>query len=235
MNTEHRVTPETTSVVILSAGHGTRMLPLTKDTPKPLLKVGEKSLIEHHLTKLNELGFTQVVINIAYLGNKIRSTLGNGEKYGLSIQYSDEAETGALETAGGLKAALPLIKSDPFLVINADIWTDFNFTQILSPLETQARLVMVNNPEHNLTGDFALTETGLLNNSAKNRCTFSGIGLYQKSLFRGLSEGKCALAPIFKALIEQGNIEGIKYKGLWKDIGTPERLNDINRAYKESN
>jgi len=235
MNQDTPITPEKTSVVILSAGHGTRMLPLTKHTPKPLLKIGNKSLIEHHLIRLKELGFVHVIINIAYLGEQIRSTLGDGSRYELSIKYSDEANTGALETAGGLKAALPLISSDPFMVINADIWTDFNFTQLLTPLKTKARLVMVNNPSHNLDGDFALTETGLLDNSEKERATFSGIALYQKSLFDDLAQGKQALAPIFKSLIEQQCIEGIKFNGQWKDIGTPERLNEVNQAFKQLN
>ena len=235
MNKQRAMTPETTSVVILSAGHGTRMLPLTKNTPKPLLKVGEKSLIEHHLTRLHKLGFSKIVINIAYLGEKIRSTLGDGSRYGLSIKYSDEANTGALETAGGLKAALPLIESDPFLVINADIWTDFNFDQLLTPLRTQARLVMVTNPPHNPAGDFSLSETGLLNDTKEAPTTFSGIALYKKSLFNDLPAGKCALAPIFKSLIKQQLVEGIKYNGQWKDVGTPERLNEINLAYQQSN
>ena len=234
------MTPETTSVVILSAGHGTRMLPLTQDTPKPLLKVGEHSLIEHHLIRLHALGFRQIVINIAYLGNRIRNALGDGSNYGLSITYSDEADTGALETAGGLKAALPLIQSDPFLVINADIWTNFDFTKLLTPLSHLARLVMVNNPDHNLDGDFGLSgdfglpdsESALLNNSPENRATFSGIALYQKSLFNDLKEGKQALGPVFRKLIEQERIEGIKHNGLWKDIGTPERLAEINLLHE---
>ena len=236
MRKDKPITPQETSVVILSAGHGTRMLPLTKDTPKPLLKVGDKSLIEHHLIRLKELGFSQIIINIAYLGEKIRSALGNGSRYGLSIKYSDEAETGALETAGGLKAALPLIKSDPFLVINADIWTDFNFCELLTlPLKTQARLVMVNNPPHNSGGDFSLSETGLLSDKKENSATFSGIALYKKSIFNDLAQGKYALAPIFQSLIKQQRIEGIKYNGQWKDIGTPERLNEINLIYQQSN
>jgi len=227
--------PKNTSVVILSAGHGTRMMPLTKNTPKPLLKVGQYSLIEHHLLRLNRLGFQQIVINIAYLGEQIRNTLGDGSQYGLSIEYSDEAETGALETAGGLKAALPLIQSDPFLVINADIWTDYDFSQLLNPLEKQVRLVMVENPPHNPEGDFSISGDALLSNNNKDKLTFSGIGLYQKSVFNELKDGKQALAPVFRSLIEQGEIEGVTIDSQWQDIGTPERLEAINRAYEKLN
>ena len=171
-------TAKKTSVVLLAAGHGTRMLPLTTNTPKPLLKAGNLSLIEHHIHKLSHLGFEHFVINIAYLGEKIKQHLGNGERYGIDIDYSDERDTGALETAGGLKQALPLIKSDPFLVVNADIWTNYDFSNLLTPLKKYGRLVMVNNPEHNLEGDFAIDPAGsLTNNKAITRMTFSGIAL----------------------------------------------------------
>jgi len=230
--------PRDTTVVILSAGHGTRMLPLTKDTPKPLLKVGDLSLIEHHLTRLKDCGFEHIVINIAYLGEKIREQLGNGSRYGLCIHYSDEADTGALETAGGLKAALPLINSDPFVVINADIWTDYHFTHLLSPaLKHDARLVMIDNPEHNPTGDFGVesdteNDLSLLNLSEKNRFTFSGIGLYKKALFENIKAGKQALGPLLKQRISKQNVQATVYNGEWKDIGTPERLEQIRRLYQ---
>lgn len=226
-----------TTVVLLAAGHGKRMLPLTQHTPKPLLKVGESALIEHHLRRLQQRGFKQVVINLAYLGEKIRTQLGNGEQFGLSIDYSDESQSGALETAGGLKHALPLIKSDPFIVINADIWTDFNFDGLLTPPlrnNSQGRLVMVNNPAHNPNGDFAVNEA-YLSVDAQEKYTFSGIALYQQRLFSQLSDGKQALAPIFKQLIQQQSLEGIIYSGIWKDIGTPERLAEINALYSSQN
>ena len=226
------------TVVILSAGHGTRMLPLTKNTPKPLLKVGDLSLIEHHLVRLEKLGFTNIVINIAYLGEQIRKTLGNGTNYGLKIDYSDEAETGALETAGGLKAALPLIKSDPFIVVNADIWTDYDFSSLLSnSVHEGACLVLTNNPEHNPNGDFGLStpsnqSPSVLNTSNTNRYTYSGIGLYSKPMFEKISSGKQALGPLLRSLCEQKKITGTIHKGLWKDIGTPERLEQIRQTYK---
>lgn len=225
--------PNDTTVVILSAGHGTRMLPLTKDTPKPLLKVGDLSLIEHHLVRLKEYGFTEIVINTAYLGEQIHQKLGSGSAYGLNINYSDEADTGALETAGGLKAALGLINSDPFLVINADIWTDYDFTQLLKhPLKLDTRLTLVNNPEHNPSGDFGISSINkndfhLLSSTSTNRYTFSGIGLYKKSIFENIDQGKQALGPLLRQLIEKTEVEATVYQGVWKDIGTPERLEEI--------
>ena len=229
-----------TTVVILSAGHGTRMLSLTENTPKPLLKVGNLSLIEHHLIRLKTIGFQHIIINIAYLGDKIRNTLGNGSKYGLNITYSDEADTGALETAGGIKAALPLIKSDPFIVINADIWTDYNFSSLLDyPLDGDACLVMVKNPEHNSNGDFGLStdqgkQLGLLNASENNRHTYSGIGLYSKPMFQKINSGKHALGPLLRALCKKNKISGTVHQGVWKDIGTPERLEEIKQNYQLS-
>lgn len=228
--------PANTSVVLLAAGHGQRMRPLTDSSPKPLLKIGGKSLIEHHLYKLSELGFKHVVINTAYLSEMIPNHLGGGDRYGLTINYSDESGTGALETAGGLVNALPIIQSDPFMVINADIWTDFDFTQLLGPLKQQARLVMVDNPSHNKSGDFYLGHSNLLvskNERAATNYTFSGIALYKKSVFADLSAGKRPLLPIFNSLIEQQSLCGIHYKGVWSDIGTPERLNEIRAKSKQ--
>ena len=229
--------PLDTTVVILSAGHGTRMLPLTENTPKPLLKVGDLSLIEHHLVRLEQQGFKNIVVNIAYLGEQIRNTLGDGSQYGLNINYSDEADTGALETAGGLKAALPLINSDPFIVVNADIWTDFDFSKLLKKsLPQHARLVMIPNPPHNPNGDFGISNTKnedffLLNNDKNSkRLTYSGIGLYSKSMFMDIEKGKQALGPILRNLCDQQEIEALAHDGEWKDIGTPERLEEIRQS-----
>lgn len=240
------MSPEQTTVVLLAAGHGKRMLPLTKYTPKPLLKVGKLTLIEHHLTRLAHFGFRKVVINIAYLSDQITQTLGSGERYGLSITYSDESSCGALETAGGLKQALPLIDSDPFLVINADIWTDFDFRSVLAPVIGQGRLVMVKNPAHNPDGDFCIHRSGQLINKAplapsrQSECpapnhesrTFSGIAVYRKTIFDDLSPGVQALAPLFRCLISDRQLEGSAYDGEWADVGTPERLEELNQRYK---
>ncbi len=231
---EKEYSASTTTVMLLAAGKGKRMLPLTKHHPKPLLKVGEHSLIEHHLIRLSNFGFKQIVINTAYLGTMIHKHLGNGECFGLNIEYSDESISGALETAGGLAKALPLIESDPFLVINADIWTDFDFTALLKPLEKAGRLVMVTNPSHNQSGDFSLDENNLLINkltSSSQTLTFSGIALYRKKIYADLAIEKQALLPIFNTLIDKQQLEGQAYSGIWNDIGTPDRLNSINQMY----
>jgi len=230
--TEKPYSAANTSVVLLAAGHGKRMWPLTKTTPKPLLKIGDASLIEHHLKRISDLGFRQIVINTAYLGEMIHNHLGDGSQFNLSISYSDESNTGALETAGGLIQALPLIHSDPFVVINADIWTDFDFTHLLEPLDISARLVLVDNPPHNPAGDFCLTSSGLLSKLGDQSAvakTFSGIALYKKSAFNCLSSGKRPLLPVFNSLIEQRQLSGIYYSGTWSDIGTPERLESIRQ------
>ena len=215
-------TPENTTVVLLAAGHGKRMRPLTDHTPKPLLKVGDATLIEHHLIRLADLGFKNVVINTAYLGQKIQAHLGSGKQFGLQIAYSDESDTGALETAGGLKKALPLIKSDEFLSINADVWTDFNFTQMLAPLSKNGRIALVPNPSHNPDGDFLLE-------GSKQSLTYSGIALYRKQLFAEIPEGKQALGPILKKMVADDELETIALNAQWTDVGTPERLQELNQ------
>lgn len=222
-----------TTVVLLAAGHGKRMLPLTANTPKPLLRAGDKCLIEHHLFKLHQQGFRNVVINIAYEGEQIRTLLGDGGIYGLKINYSDEIASGPLETAGGLRHALPLIESNPFLVVNADIWTNYPFAQILKPLCKQGRLLMVNNPAHHTAGDFSIDDdSGLLTKKHRltNSYTFSGIGLYHKEMLIDVPAGPQALAPLFIKLIEAQQLEAEFYDGLWRDIGTPERLIRLNES-----
>lgn len=240
MTAEQTMNPVDITVMILAAGKGKRMLPLTETTPKPLLKVGELALIEHHLVRLKDLGFQHVVINVAYLATKLQDTIGNGEKYGLSISYSDESESGALETAGGIRQALPLINSESFLVVNADIWTDFDFTKLLSPLTNNAlgRLVLVANPDHNQKGDFVLNDKqqlSLVNNSIETKqqksATFSGIAFYKKALFEGLSNEHLALAPVLREAITKNKLQGKFHGGEWQDIGTPERLQKINQQH----
>lgn len=215
-------TPENTTVVLLAAGHGKRMRPLTNHTPKPLLKVGNATLIEHHLIKLADLGFKNMVINTAYLGHKIQAHLGSGEQFGMRIAYSDESDTGALETAGGLKKALPLIQSDEFLSINADVWTDFNFTQMLAPLSKNGRIALVPNPPHNPDGDFLLE-------GSNQSLTYSGIALYRKKLFAEVPEGKQALGPILKKMVADNELETIALNAQWTDVGTPERLQKLKQ------
>lgn len=214
-----------TTVMILAAGHGKRMLPLTEHTPKPLLKAGNKSLLEHHLEKLSHCGFRDIVINVAYLGEQIIESIADGQKFGLRIRYSDERESGALETAGGIVQALPLIKSDPFLVLNGDIFTDFDLRNLLQPLPVMGRLVLVDNPQHNPDGDFNLGKNGLVDEGTpSSRLTFAGIALYKKALFKGLAGGARPLAPLLHQQRQASQLEGLHHTGVWFDIGTPARL-----------
>lgn len=223
--------------MLLAAGAGKRMLPLTRKTPKPLLKVGELTLIEHHIVRLKQQGFRHIVVNLAHLGEQIRQQLSDGSRYGLRIEYSDESATGALETAGGIRHALPLIKSDPFIAINADIWTDYDFAKLAYPLKQSARIVMVPNPPHNQHGDYSVIDsTPLLQivPGFNQSHTYSGIALYRKALFEHQPAGSAALAPLFRKLIGKQALEGEVFNGAWQDIGTPERLTAINQAYLET-
>ncbi len=226
-----------TTVMILAAGHGKRMLPLTANTPKPLLEVNGIPLIEHHLESLARAGFRSVVINHAYLGEQIVARLGDGKRLGVEITYSDESKSGALETAGGIVNATPLIKSDPFIVINGDIFTDFRFEQLLKPFDQKARLVLVPNPEQHPTGDFAITPNGLaaLKSSSDTSWTYSGIAVYKKSFFEGLPRGPQPLAPLLRQAIRKQQVSAQLYRGAWHDIGTPERLRAINAEFELRN
>jgi len=214
--------------MILAAGRGERMRPLTDTTPKPLLKVNNKALIEYTVEALVKAGITDIVINLAYLGVQIESYLGDGSRYQASIQYSHEGETG-LETAGGIKKSLPLLGDEPFLVINADIYCNFPLENLLTQKIDLAHLILVNNPAHNPTGDFAISKNHSLNNIDSLKHTFSGIGLYHPKLFANINAGKSALAPLLISAMKNQQITGELYSGLWRDIGTVERLNTLNQ------
>jgi MurNAc alpha-1-phosphate uridylyltransferase len=212
--------------MILAAGLGTRMRPLTDTTPKPLLKVGGMPLIVWHIERLAHDGFTDIVINIAHLGYKIPEALGDGSEWGVNITYSDEQEEGALESAGGIVKALPLLGDEPFMVINGDIWSDYDFQDHRKLGKgILAHLVLVPNPEHNPEGDFSLVGNRVID--AKSY-TFSGIGYYSPKLFEGIPYGKSALAPLLRAAMKEGKVTGELYEGEWLDIGTPERLSLLN-------
>ncbi len=212
--------------MILAAGSGTRMRPLTDRTPKPLLKVGGIPLIVWHIERLAHDGYTDIVINIAHLGYQIPEALGDGSEWGVNITYSDEQEEGGLETAGGIIKALPLLGDQAFLVLNGDIWTDYDFQDHRKLAEgILAHLVLVPNPEHNPEGDFALDGNRVIDN---RQYTFSGIGYYSPKLFDGVPYGKSALAPLLRAAIKEGKVTGELYEGEWLDIGTPERLELLN-------
>lgn len=212
--------------MILAAGRGERMRPLTDDAPKPLLEVAGRPLIEYHLSSLSESGIREVIVNVAYLGWKIIDALGDGHTFGLEITYSDEGDT-PLETAGGIIHALPRLGREPFLVINADIWTDFPFQSLPARLDGLAHLVMVDNPNHHPKGDFALTG-GALRSEGEPRLTYSGMGLYHPDFFAGYVPGKRPLLPLLQKAMRAGKVSGQHFTGCWLDIGTPERLQALN-------
>jgi N-acetyl-alpha-D-muramate 1-phosphate uridylyltransferase len=230
-------------VMLLAAGKGTRMFPLTAHTPKPLLKVGGLSLIEHQILKLRANGFTEFVINHAWLGKQIETALGDGSRYDVSIQWSREAEP--LETAGGILQALSLLGTEPFMIVNADIWTNYPFASLRHKLNSGdlAHLVLVPNPEHHPNGDFALdsqqylqlpdlsglSELQLQSASQPSAAqlktyTYSGIAVYSPVLFAGVTDKIYPLLPLLKRAIAEHRASGECFAGEWLDVGTPERL-----------
>jgi MurNAc alpha-1-phosphate uridylyltransferase len=214
--------------MILAAGRGNRMRPLTDHTPKPLLAAGGKPLIQHQIERLAAAGIRDLVINHAHLGHRIESALGGGSHLGVSIRYSAEGEGRALETGGGIFKALPLLGSDPFLVVNADVWTDFAFDAITLAPGDLAHLVLVENPGHHQGGDFAL-RAGRVRARGEPRFTFGGIGLYSPALFADCQGGAFPLAPLLRAAMEEDRVGGQVHGGHWYDIGTPERLAALDR------
>ncbi len=212
--------------MILAAGRGERMRPLTDTVPKPLLRIGGQTLIERHVHALAKAGITELVINHAHLGEQIEKALGSGDAYGVNIRYSPETDH-SLETGGGIMNALPLLGDAPFLVVNADIWTDFPFASLPSQPVGLAHLVMVENPEHHPAGDFSLSE-GQLSQHGPAMQTFSGIGVYRPEVFADCSPGAFPLGPVLRKLMDDGLVSGERYTGSWFDIGTPERLDEVN-------
>lgn len=210
--------------LILAAGYGKRMLPLTEKLPKPLLEVQGKPLLVHHLEKLKETGIQEVVINLAHLGHKIEEYLGDGSAYGLSIQYSLEGPE-PLETGGGMAKALPLLGDSPFMVVNGDIFCDFDFAS-LPPLESgiDAHLVMVDTPEFKKTGDFSLGNDGYLADSGDGDLTYAGIALYNPRILDGAKVEKFSIVPRLRQAIKNRRARGTYHDGKWCDVGTPERL-----------
>ncbi len=214
--------------MILAAGRGERMRPLTDRVPKPLLKVAGKALIVWHLEKLAKAGFSQVVINHAHLGAQIEDALGDGGRWGLQICYSAEGQGRALETGGGICKALPLLGDGPFVVINGDIFTELDYAALKLPEHSLAHLVLVDNPEHHPQGDFALKD-GVVQREGTPRLTFSGVGIYHPCLFAGCEAGSFPLAPLLRRQMPQGRISGEHFCGYWLDVGTPERYQLLHR------
>jgi MurNAc alpha-1-phosphate uridylyltransferase len=214
--------------MILAAGLGERMRPLSNHTPKPLLEIGGIPLIVWHIERLVNDGFSQIIINIAHLGEQIIKKLGDGSYWGVEIEYSDERHEGALESAGGIIKALPLLDDETFLVVNGDVWCEYNFDQSFKlPRGVLAHLILVPNPEHNMDGDFTLLGSQVTNGGS-HKHTFSGIGYYSPKLFADLPYGKRALAPLLREAIREGRVTGELFEGEWYDIGTPQRLEALN-------
>jgi MurNAc alpha-1-phosphate uridylyltransferase len=216
--------------MILCAGRGERMRPLTDATPKPLLAVGGKPLVQWTIERLVRAGIVDLVVNYAHLGERIEAALGDGRRFGATIRYSPERE--ALETAGGIAAAADLLGDAPFLVVNGDIWCDFEYAPLagraLAP-EVLAHLVLVRNPPQHPGGDFALAGDRVLDADGA-RLTFSGIGLYRPQLFSDIPRGaKAKLAPLLRAAMARGAVTGERFSGDWHDVGTPERLAALDR------
>jgi len=211
--------------MILAAGRGDRLAPLTDVTPKPLLEIAGKPLIDHHLHALVHAGITQITVNVAHLGEQIVAHLNDVRPHQIRVDFSHEPQ-GALETGGGIHKALGLIESDPFIVVNADIWTDFSFASLPDAIEGLAHLVLVQNPQHHPVGDFGLQD-GLvqeIDDGSNATLTYSGIGLYRKRLFEGCSSGRFPLAPLLDEAAQADQLSGELYRGKWMDIGTPQRL-----------
>jgi len=221
------------NTMILAAGKGERMRPLTLTTPKPLLKAAGKPLIVHSLERLARAGIRDLVINTAWLGEQIEQALGTGDQWGVRIRYS--REPAPLETLGGLRHALPLLdQGDWIQVVNGDIWTDFDFSHLLPPPEKAlARLVMVDNPVHNPEGDFHLHGDGRLSIEGDNPLTFAGISLLHRSLIENAPGDTDKLAAVLKAAMAENKVEGLHHQGAWMDIGTPERLDALDQQLRQ--
>lgn len=222
--------------MILAAGRGTRMAPLTDHCPKPLLPLAGKPLIVHHIEKLVAAGIHEIVINHAWLGPMIEEALGDGRQWGAEIQYSAEAQ--ALETAGGIIQALPLLGSDPFLLVNGDVWTRWDYREAteISLNNDLACLWLVNNPPQHPAGDFVLHQGRVLNplnplasEHAGSRYTFSGLSILHPQLFAGLPAGVLPLAPLLRTAMDNGRVAGQLLTDAWEDVGTPERLQQLEQ------
>jgi len=214
--------------MILAAGRGERLRPLTDTVPKPLLEVRGKPLITWHLEALARAGVHNVVINLSWLGEQIRATLGDGSRWGMTIAYSDEGPV-ALETGGGIHHALPLLGSAPFLLVNGDVYTDYDLARLWLRSGELAHLVLVGNPSHHPQGDFLLQD-GLVSEIGEPRHTYAGIGIYDPELFAGCRPGRFPLLPLLRKAMAERRLGGEIHAGAWTDVGTAARLADLNRG-----
>ena len=223
--------------MILAAGLGERMRPLTDHTPKPLLPVAGLPLIEHHIRRLAQAGFVDLVINVSHLADKIREFCGDGARWGVKIQYSPEQAP--LETAGGIHRALPLLGDEPFLVVNGDIWIDYPFERLYRrdlALWAGAHLVLTDNPPQHPLGDFTLADGGQVNyrEPEKAGLTYCGVGIFSAAFFAGVQPGKLPLRPLLDEAIGAGQLSGEYYRGDWEDVGTPERLQALDAKVRSA-
>lgn len=215
------------TAMILAAGRGERLRPITDTVPKALVEVRGEKLIDRHLAMLAGAGIRSVVINLGWLGDRIAERIGTGAGYGLDVRYSDEGDD-ILETGGGIHKALPLLGSDPFVVINADVYTDMPVPPLVLPDEFQGHLVMVPTPGYREQGDFDLV-AGRVRNAERPKLTFSGVAIYRPEFFSACRPGRFPLAPMLRDAADKGLLSGSLYAGLWADVGTPERLAALNR------
>ncbi len=218
--------------MLLAAGRGERLRPLTDRTPKPLIEAGGKPLIVHLIEALVKAGHDDIVINLSWLGDVIKAALGNGDRYGAKLRYSPEPDD-ALETGGGILNALPLLGDAPFLVLSADIYTDFPFAGLPEDPQGLAHLVLVDNPPHNSDGDFAI-DNGRLRNEGDDRFTFSGIGVYRPELFEHRPPGRFPLAPLLREAASDDRATAEHFRGEWWDVGSVERLEALRERLKQA-
>ena len=218
--------------MVLAAGRGERMRPLSDEHPKPLLTVGGKPLLQWTIESLVRDGFNDLVVNTSWLGDQIQTWLGDGRQFDVHVNYSVEPD-GPLGTGGGIHNALPLLVDQPFLVVNGDIWTDYSFKHLHEYRHTLAHLVLVDNPLQHPDGDFQLAQ-GLISNATTNRLTFAGIGVYSPRLFASCQPGDFPLAPLLRDAAENGSLGGEHYQGEWVDVGTPQRLNQLDQKLRDN-
>ncbi len=214
--------------MILAAGRGERLRPITDEIPKPLIDVGGQSLIERRLENLRSAGIRTVVINLGWLGDRIVERVGTGAQYGLEVIYSQEGDN-ILETGGGIHKALPMLGSEAFLVVNGDIYTDMPVPEVELASESLGHLVMVPTPDYRDSGDFNL-EAGLIRNGVDAAYTFSGVAFYRPEFFDGCEAGRFSIAPMLRAAADHGQLSGSLYEGFWADAGTPERLETLRAS-----